>query len=145
MLPAWSRQSLPPVILLSGVVLLAVALWVAIDRPAVGQALLRADLPADVEVIPVAIAPAGTGFLLVDKRNHTLCLYETRQRTDHERLTLLAARSFRQDVQLENFNCGEPSPQAVQALLEQARALQTGQPTAPEVPAGPPGNEPARR
>lgn len=94
------------------------------------------------EVIPVPLDfGSGVGLALIDRRHHTICIYQYFPRRDaHERLALVAARSFRYDTQLEQFNTAEPLPHEVRDLLNRARdfnlapAPEPG-PEATEVPA----------
>ena len=66
---------------------------------------------AAVDAIPVQIRPGIEGIALIDKQNYTICIYQYQMhRPDHESLVLLAARSFRYDVLLEDFNTAEPKP-----------------------------------
>jgi len=91
--------------------------------------------PADVVAMPIQIQPGVDGIALIDKKNHTMCIYQYQtHRHAHERLVLLAARSFRYDCLLEDYNTAEPRPAAVQQLLEQDRRLK--QPDPPDSSSG---------
>ena len=119
--------------IISGIVATCALLWgqgrtpVPPVRPPAGFAE-----PANVELIPVQLSPNNQGFVILDKQNHTMCLYQYQAtRPAHERLVLLAARSFRYDTQLEDYNTAEPRPEAVRRLLEQAREGEPGPNIAP--------------
>jgi len=74
---------------------------------------------AVVEAFAVQIRPGVEGIALVDKKHHTICLYQYQaHRPAHEGLVLLSARSFRYDVQLEDYNTAEPHPAEVKRLLQ---------------------------
>ncbi|MCK4628249.1 MAG: hypothetical protein KAT56_04560 [Sedimentisphaerales bacterium] len=74
---------------------------------------------AVVEAFAVQIRPGVEGIALVDKKHHTICLYQYQaHRPAHEGLVLLSARSFRYDVQLEDYNTAEPRPAEVKQLLQ---------------------------
>ena len=74
---------------------------------------------AVVEAFAVQIRPGVEGIALVDKKHHTICLYQYQaHRPAHEGLVLLSARSFRYDVQLEDYNTAEPHPAEVKQLLQ---------------------------
>lgn len=93
---------------------------------------------AEVIVVPLDLGANGVGLALIDRRHHTICIYEYNTRRDaHERLALLAARSFRYDTRLEQFNTAEPLPSEVRDLLNHAE--QFGQPPSdqPQPPAVP--------
>ena len=70
-----------------------------------------------VLAVPAQLSSQAYGLYLIDLNNQTILLYGyggpwTRG------LRLVSARSFRYDRQLLDFNCGKPSPQDVQQLIE---------------------------
>ena len=74
---------------------------------------------AVVDAFAVQIRPGVEGIAIVDKKHHTVCLYQYQaHRPAHEGLVLLSARSFRYDVQLEDYNTAEPHPAEVKQLLQ---------------------------
>lgn len=74
---------------------------------------------AFVEAFAVQIRPGVEGIAIVDKKHYTVCLYQYQaHRPAHEGLVLLSARSFRYDVQLEDYNTAEPHPAEVKQLLQ---------------------------
>ena len=77
--------------------------------------------PATVDAMPIQLRPGIEGIALIDKDNYTICIYQYQShRPDHERLVLLAARSFRYDIQLEDYNTAEPRPAAIKDLIHQS-------------------------
>lgn len=78
-----------------------------------------------MEVVPIQLTPNTCGFVLVDKTRQTLCLYEYRHHLPaHERLALVAARSYKYDVELQDYNTAEPRPETVKDLLQRALNVQ---------------------
>ncbi len=74
------------------------------DEPALGDA-------ADIQAVPLEVRPGYEVLALVDRKNQTLCIYQYDVgRRAHERLVLLAARSFRYDRLLEDYNTADPRP-----------------------------------
>jgi len=72
-----------------------------------------------IVVVPVQIARDSYGLAMVDTAQQTLWIYELNSRGPaHKRLRLLAARSWRYDRKLEEFNTDEPTPRQVKMLLE---------------------------
>ena len=77
----------------------------------------------DVTVIPIRLSSTGDGIALIDRTHGTICLYQYQPRNDaHERFVLLAVRSFRYDIQLENYNTADPNPAAIREMLERRGA-----------------------
>ena len=73
---------------------------------------------ADVVAFPVEVKPGYEAIALVDKENETLSLYQYDfSRASHERLVLLAARSFRYDRMLEDYNTAQPRPEEIKQLV----------------------------
>ena len=86
---------------------------------------------AAVEAVPILLRPGVEGLALIDKKNYTICIYQYQMhQSANERLVLLAPRSFRYDVQLEDYNTAEPRPAAIKELV--LRARQNGQKPQPE-------------
>ena len=70
-------------------------------------------------VIPVQVELDSYGLAMVDTVNETLWIYELSSRGPvHSRLRLLAARSWRYDKLLRQYNTAEPKPEQVRILLE---------------------------
>ena len=78
------------------------------------------------------------GCYVMDVDAQTLCAYQ--YYPVEKQLRLVAARSFRYDRQLGNFNTEMPSPAEVKALVEKEKAgdrvnnAETPAPTSPEAP-----------
>jgi hypothetical protein len=78
----------------------------------------------NIMVIPVQLDRDSYGVAMVDTLRETLWIYEVNNRGPaNNRLRLLAARSFRYDRMLEEYNTAEPKPKQVKLLLE--RLMQT--------------------
>jgi len=70
-------------------------------------------------VIPIQLERDSYGLAMVDTLGQTLWIYEMNNRGPaHSRLRLLAARSFKYDRLLEEYNTAEPKPKQVKLLLE---------------------------
>ena len=77
---------------------------------------------ATVQAIPIQLMHGIQGIALIDKKNYTLCIYQLQQhRPGQQKLVLLATRSFRYDIQLQEFNTAEPTPAMVKQLINHAR------------------------
>lgn len=89
------------------------------------QAPLETVSSNEIVAMPIQIARDSFGLAMIDKVNQTIWLYEFNDRGPvHSRLRLLAARSWRYDRLLEQYNTGEPRPHQVKRLLE---SLEQGQ------------------
>ena len=82
---------------------------------------------AMVEAMPIQLMHGIQGIVLIDKKNYSLCIYQYQQhRPGQQRLVLLAARSFRYDIQLQEYNTAEPTPTTVkQLIIKHARTKKT--------------------
>jgi uncharacterized membrane protein len=70
-------------------------------------------------VIPVQLDRDNSGLAMIDTQRETLWIYEINNRGPaHNRLRLLAARSWKYDRLLEEYNTAEPRPKQVKLLLE---------------------------
>jgi hypothetical protein len=83
------------------------------------QAQLQTGMEDGIMVIPVQIGRDSYGIAMVDTAEQTLWIYEINNRGPaYNRLRLLAARSWRYDRLLQQFNTAEPKPEQVKILLE---------------------------
>lgn len=97
--------------------------------------------PADFTAFPLQIAPGFEGIVLIDRRHSTLCIYQYLARNpSHERLALLAARSFRYDCQLDDYNNADPRPSEIRQWL--LRAAEYSTPESGRNPQGKPTGSP---
>ena len=72
-----------------------------------------------IMVIPVQLERDSYGLAMVDTVGQTLWIYEINKHgPSHNRLKLLAARSWRYDRLLKQYNTAEPKPEQVKLLLE---------------------------
>jgi len=83
------------------------------------QAQLQTGMEDGIMVIPVQIGRDSYGLAMVDTAEQTLWIYEINNRGPaYNRLRLLAARSWRYDRLLQQYNTAEPKPEQVKILLE---------------------------
>jgi len=76
-------------------------------------------------VIPIQIDRDNYGLAMVDTVGQTLWIYEINNRGPaHNRLRLLAARSWQYDRLLKDLNTSEPKPQEVKTMLEELGRMQ---------------------
>jgi|GEM_PF-1260906 len=104
------------------------AVFMLSNHVAVGQSVSPATIahPAKIMALPIEIRPGYEGIAIIDLNHCTICIYQYQVgRPIHERFVLLAARSFRYDCQLEEFNTGRPLPGAVKDLLQRARQIKS--------------------
>jgi len=74
--------------------------------------------PAALTAFPIQFAPGFDGIVLIDHQNRNLCIYQYNARNPaHERLALLAARNFKYDLQLEDYNNADPRPATVKEWI----------------------------
>jgi len=91
-----------------------------LDSPANAQAQLQTGSEGKISVIPVQLERDRHGLVMVDTAGQTLWVYELNSRGPaHNRLRLLAARSWRYDRLLQQYNTAEPKPEQVRMLLEE--------------------------
>ena len=89
------------------------------SSPSEVQAQLQADEQGGILVIPLAIGRDSCGLVMVDTVGQTLWVYELSSKSPpHSRLRLLAARSWRYDKMLQQYNNAEPTPEQVKILLQ---------------------------
>ncbi len=70
-------------------------------------------------VIPIQLERGNFGLAMVDTANQTLWVYQLNSTgPGYNRLQLLAARSWRYDRLLQQYNTADPKPQQVKMLLE---------------------------
>jgi len=94
--------------------------------PASAEAEPQTGEEGKILVIPVQIERDSYGLAMVDTVGQTLWIYEINSRGPaHNRLRLLAARSWRYDRLLRQYNTAEPKPEQVKMLLENLGQQQT--------------------
>lgn len=90
-----------------------------LGSPTNAEAQFQTGTEGGILVIPVQIGRDSYGLAMVDTIGQTLWIYELNTRgPTHNRLRLLAARSWRYDRLLQQFNTAEPKPEQVKMLLE---------------------------
>lgn len=71
-------------------------------------------------VVPLTIGRESYGIAMINKDTETIWIYEIAGRAaGASRLNLVAARSWRYDKLLEEYNSGNPTPERVKAIIEQ--------------------------
>jgi hypothetical protein len=105
---------------------------------AFGQGQLPIGGGAGLFIVPAQFSTNTYGCYIMDVDQQTVCAY---QFTPADKtLRLVAARSFRNDRKLQNFNSPSPSPEEVQQLLDQqqqnarAKEKENTQKSSPETP-----------
>ena len=131
------RPGLAILMTITAVSVLLVVVLLAQQPPAMGdsQPEITASSGANIIAVAVQIYPGSEAIALIDKDRQTLCLYQYRpDAAPHESFVLLAARSFRYDCLLENFNNGQPTPADIRKMVEKISAPQTtnDEPTPPD-------------
>jgi hypothetical protein len=80
---------------------------------------LQSDTGSGVLVVPVRLGRDSYGLAMVDTLGQTMWIYELNNRGPaHSRLKLLAARSWKYDRLLQQYNTAEPKPERVKMLLQ---------------------------
>jgi hypothetical protein len=110
-------------LLLLGVLAVAtIYVWALGSRmkaPAAAEAALQDGSSGEVMVVPIQLDRDNFGIAMVDTRLQSLWIYELNRRAAaHNRLRLIAARSWEYDKLLEEYNTAEPKPKQVKELLE---------------------------
>jgi len=119
-----------------------VALLARNDSPGLLPAAFAQNQPpiaggAGFFVMPAQFAEKIWGCYLLDVDTQTLCAYQYFQ--GEKQLRLVAARNFRYDRRLANFNTDNPTPQEVRELVEKEQADErvlnsNDAPVSPEAP-----------
>jgi len=70
-------------------------------------------------VVPIQLGREAYGIAMVDTVGQTLWVYEINSRGPaYNRLRLFAARSWRYDKLLKEYNTADPKPERVKQILE---------------------------
>ena len=75
----------------------------------------------DMLVVGGQITKDSYGLYLVDMKRQSVCVYQWLPAT--RKLRLMAARTFKYDVQLDEYNADKPTPRDVKRLVEQHKRL----------------------
>ena len=76
---------------------------------------------SDMLVVGGQITKDSYGLYLVDTKKQALCVYQWLPGT--RKMRLMAARTFKYDVQLDEYNADKPTPSEVKRLVEQNKRL----------------------
>ncbi len=83
------------------------------------QTLQANNSAGNIVVVPVQLGRDSYGIAMVDQLEQRIWVYELNSRGGtHNRLRLLAARNFKYDRLLDDYNTGEPKPEQVKEILE---------------------------
>jgi hypothetical protein len=89
---------------------------------------------AGVFLVPAQFAPQVFGCYLMDIDAQTICVYQ--YLPPDNKIKLVAARSFRYDRQLGNFNIAPPAPLEVRQWVDQEKQGNRVLESNPQKPAG---------
>jgi hypothetical protein len=82
------------------------------------QAMYQPNQENNILVVPIQFDRESYGIAMVDTAGQTIWIYQLSERGPvYNRLKLLAARSWKYDKLLEQYNTAEPKPEQVRALL----------------------------
>ena len=76
---------------------------------------------SDMLVVGGQITKDSYGLYLVDTKKQALCVYQWLPGT--RKMRLMAARTFKYDVQLDEYNADKTTPSEVKRLVEQNKRL----------------------
>jgi len=118
------KRWLLPVLIVLGVIIV-LFIGSKLGPPGTAQAELQTGTDSGILVVPIQIGRESYGLAMVDTAGQTLWIYELNSRgPSHSRLNLLAARSWRYDRLLHQYNTAEPKPEQVKMLLENLGQMQ---------------------
>lgn len=111
----------------------------SLDRTAFAQTAPPSQMlgARGIFMMPAQLGPQSYGLYLMDVDAGTICVYRTNP--ENSRLRLMAARSFKNDSFLEDYNNEPPVPRDVQKWVATQRQRtqlesQTNQPTVDQTP-----------
>lgn len=115
---SWQRWSVLCVLLAIGLMLL-----VELGGEVMAQTTASSGRGGNGEVFVVAgqVTQGTYGLFLVDTKNETVCVYQYLPQT--RKLKLMAARTYRFDTKLDDYNSDGPSPAEVKKLVSQQKPL----------------------
>jgi hypothetical protein len=121
-------------IVLFAAVLLFFVSEVVVFSPGHAQAQTDFSVSGNLSVIPVQLGRENYGIAMIDQTAQTIWLYRINRSPSHKKLELIAARSWKYDKMLQNFNSSDPSPQQVKMLLQGIKTDESGknEPNAPD-------------
>lgn len=91
-----------------------------LGSPSSVKAELQTSSNSEILVVPIQIERDKYGVAMIDTASETLWIYEINSTGPaHNRLRLLAARSWQYDRLLKQYNTAEPKPEQVRMLLEE--------------------------
>ncbi len=78
---------------------------------------------SNLTVFPIQIGRDSYGIAMVDSASEHMWVYEISKSGSNRRLRLIAARDWKFDKQLSQYNTSEPTPEQVKVLLEKANNI----------------------
>ncbi len=112
--------------LLAGVLLCAVLMGFGTGQYVRAQQSASAGTE-QIEVIPIEIGRTSSGIAMINLTRKKLWVYEL-NREGTSRIRLLAARDFRYDELLPEYNSSDPSPNQVRDILQKLLEKEQAQP-----------------
>ncbi|NNM87702.1 MAG: hypothetical protein HKL95_04195 [Phycisphaerae bacterium] len=85
-------------------------------------------------VLPLRLGDKSWGLVLVDRRQRVFCVYRFLESAS--RLRLVAARDYRYDLRLHDYNNTAPTPAQVKAMVSSMLPPRPGKKNPPKNPAG---------
>lgn len=114
----WARWMVVTVL---AAVLVCLWVWTGLRSDLAGAQSVGSGGQDGIYVVAGQISRETYGLFLVDYDNKTICVYQYLP-TDRN-LRLMAARTYRFDVQLDAYNSDSLTPQEVKQLVEQQQRL----------------------
>jgi len=123
----YERKWIMPTVLVLGLTALFI-MAIKSAEPVSADAPMQASTEGGILVVPVQLERDSYGVAMVDTLSQTMWVYQLSSHGPaYNRLKLFAARSFRYDRMLQQYNTAEPKPQQVRIMLESLGQEQTEQ------------------
>lgn len=91
-----------------------------------GFSQVQPDANSAITAFPIQLGRDSYGLAMIDTENETLWVYGFDARGQaFDQLRLMAARSFKHDRKLTEWNTAPPTPTQVKAMLETLQSQQT--------------------
>ncbi len=104
--------------------LISAVLLVCIELPTQSACADEQNIaPSNLTVLPIQIGRDSYGIAMVDSTSEHMWVYEISKSGSNRRLRLIAARDWKFDKQLSQYNTSEPTPDQVKVLLEKANNI----------------------
>jgi len=101
--------------------LIAAVLLVCVELPTQRVCADEQNItPNNITILPIQIGRDSYGVVMVDTTSEHMWVYELNKSGSNRRLKLIAARDWRFDKELSQYNTAEPTPEQVKTLLQKA-------------------------